>query len=459
MTLGWRKHSGYSGMVVLFILFSTGTSPVATASTPQEVSNRSNELKDFDKFLEDHPAILPDLKRDPALMTDPEYLAQHPDLKQFLMTHPGFDAAVSSELKDRHCDKSAPAIFDRVSPAVVFIYATSINPYQVADRVAHVVGSGFIFDSSGLILTNAHVAFGRQSLEVTLDDGTSVPAQLVGADPIFDIAVLRIAKPSQGTLPTAPLGDSNRVRVGEDALAIGNPLGLEQTLTRGTVSAINRILPPTFFAFQEPLIQIDTPINPGNSGGPLLNSCGEVVGITTAVVPDAQSIGFAIPINLAKSVIPTLLAQGHIIRPWLGFHGQFIDHTLRELLRIPLARGFLIEVVEPGSPAQQANLRGGGLELNISGRDFLIGGDIITKLNGTRLTSPDKVIEALRAVEVGASVSMTVFREGRYLDVKYTLPERPLLPGDMPAQGAAALLSGRPVTRRLPITRQIRPRN
>jgi S1-C subfamily serine protease len=441
------------------MLLGTGRSHVATAATTPQETSGSNELKDFNKFLEDHPAILPDLKRDPTLMTDPDYLAQHPDLKLFLTTHPGFEAAVFSELKDRHCDKSAPAIYDQVSPAVVFIYATSINPYQIADRVEHIVGSGFIFDSSGLILTNSHVAFGRQSIEVTLDDGTRVPAQLVGADPIFDLAILRISKPSQGSLPAAQLGDSNRLRVGEDALAIGNPLGLEQTLTRGTVSAINRVLPPTFSAFQEPLIQIDTPINPGNSGGPLLNSCGEVVGITTAVVPDAQSIGFAIPINLAKSVIPTLLAQGHIVRPWLGFHGQFIDQTLRELLRIPLARGFLIEVVEPGSPAQHADLRGGGLELNISGHDFLIGGDIITRLNGTRLTSADKVIEVLRAVEVGASVNMTVFREGKYLEVNYTLPERPLLPGDVPAQGAVAPLSGGVGTRSVPVRRATQPRN
>src|SRR4030095_11904222 len=327
----------------------------------------------------------PDLRRDPALLNDPDYLAGHPDLNQFLTTHPGFREAIASELMDRHCDRTPSVIFDQVSPAVVFIYATSINPYQVADRVQHVVGSGFIFDASGLILTNSHVACGRQSLEVRLDDGTTVPARLVGADPILDIAVLRIKKPNQEALPAALLGDSNRVRVGEDALAIGNPLGLAQTLTRGTVSATNRVLPPTFFAFQEPLIQIDTPINPGNSGGPLLNRCGEVVGITTAVVPDAQSIGFAIPINLAKSVIPSLLAQGHVIRPWLGFHGQFIDHDVHELLRIPTTRGFLIEVVEPGSPAEQAKLRGGGLELNISGRDFLIGGDIITSLNGTRL--------------------------------------------------------------------------
>jgi len=466
MRLGLRKKLGCPGLVVLFILFSSDTSPAAWATTQQQqVSNeRSSDLKDFDKFLDDHPAVVPDLRRDPSLMVDPDYLEQHPDLKQFLTTHPGFEGTVTSELKTRNCGKTAPAIFDQVSPAVVFIYATSINPYQMANRVEHVVGSGFIFDTSGLILTNSHVAFGRQSLVVTLDDGASVPAQLVGADPIFDIAVLRIAKPPQATLPVAKLGDSNRVRVGEEALAIGNPLGLEQTLTRGGVSAINRVLPPTFFAFQEPLIQIDTPINPGNSGGPLLNSCGEVIGITTAVVPNAQNIGFAIPINLAKSVIPALLSQGHIIRPWLGFHGQFIDHAVHDLLRIPLARGFLIEVVEPGSPAQQANLRGGALEINIAGRDFLIGGDIITRLNGTRLTSADKVIEALRAVEVGASVSMTVFREGKYLDVKYTLPERPLLPGDMLGEGAVAPLSSRGMTKSSlccgpPVKRLMQPRN
>jgi len=441
-------------LVLVFLVgFISLVAPGSCWGTPpQETNDRLLELKDFDKFLEGHPAILPDLKRDPSLITNSQYLEQHPDLKSFLADHPHLEASFISALSDRHCNKPAPEIYDKVSPAVVFIYATSINPYQMANRVEHVVGSGFIFDSSGLILTNSHVAFGRQSIEVTLDDGTSVPATLVGADPIFDIAVLRIATPPQGNLLAAPLGDSNRLRVGEDALAIGNPLGLEQTLTRGTVSQINRVLPPTFFAFQEPLIQIDTPINPGNSGGPLLNSCGEVVGITTAVVPDAQSIGFAIPINLAKAAIPALMAQGHIARPWLGFHGQFIDNTLRQLLRVPLARGFLIEVVEPGSPAQQANLQGGDLELNISGRDFLIGGDIITRLNGTRLTSADKVIEALKAVRVGSNVTMTVFRQGRYVDVSYTLPERPLLPGDLPAEGSAALITGHNGRKSLPVT-------
>lgn len=445
MLIGWSRQLCLLGLVVLFLLFYAPGSSTANAAARQQQANddHDGELKDFGKFLDDHPAMVPDLKKDHSLIADPDYLAEHPELKQFLESHPGFQEAVSAKFKDQHCDKAATTIFDQVSPAVVFIYATSINPYRVADRVEHFVGSGFIFDASGLILTNSHVAFGRQSIVVTLDNGASVPAQLVGADPILDIAVLRIPKPAAIALPSAELGDSDRTRVGDEALAIGNPLGLDQTLTRGTVSAINRILPPTFLAFQEPLIQIDTPINPGNSGGPLLNRCGEVVGITTAMIPNAQNIGFAIPINLAKAVIPSLLAQGHVIRPWLGFHGQFIDSSLQEVLRAPLKVGFLIEVVEPGSPAEQAKLRGGGLELNIAGRDFLIGGDIITNLNDTPLTSPDKVIEALQAAEVGAIVSMTVFREGKYLDVNYTLPERPLLPGDIPDQGVVAPLAGK----------------
>ena len=143
------------------------------------------------------------------------------------------------------CDEPIPEIFTRASPAVVSIAATSINPYRLADRVRHVAGSGFFIDAAGLILTNAHVVYNRQSIRVTLDDGTDVAAELVGADPIFDVAVVRIPKPSDGTLPTIALGDSDRVRVGEDVVAIGNPLGLDQTLTRGVVSAINRILPET----------------------------------------------------------------------------------------------------------------------------------------------------------------------------------------------------------------------
>jgi S1-C subfamily serine protease len=294
-----------------------------------------------------------------------------------------------------------------------------------------------------LILTNSHVAFDRQTITVTLDDGTSLAAQFVGADPIFDLALLRIPLPSSGKLPAAVLGDSDRVRVGDEVLAIGNPLGLDQTLTRGIVSAINRILPETPFSLLEPLIQTDAAINPGNSGGPLLNRCGEVIGITTAMMTEAQNIGFAIPINLFKTVQPSLLTQGRIIRPWLGFHGQLVDESLQELLRTPLVGGLLVEVIEPGSPAQRAGLHGGETEIMINGRSFLLGGDIITSMNGVRMASSEALLSGMRALKVGMTVRLSVYRDGQSRDVEYVLPERPVLPGDVVDHGTLAPASGR----------------
>jgi S1-C subfamily serine protease len=344
----------------------------------------------------------------------------------------GNAAFARDEPTDDACTAPLTSVFKQVSPAVVFISAVSINPYRMSDRVEHIVGSGFIVDNSGLILTNSHVVFGRQVIDVTLDDGSTVSAQLVGADPIFDVALLKIPKPTHGALDTVALGDSDRVQVGEEVIAIGNPLGLDQSLTRGVVSAINRVLPETFFSLQEPLLQMDTPVNPGNSGGPLVNRCGQVVGITTSVIPDAQNIGFSIPINMAKSLIPALIKDGKIIRPWLGFHGQYMENGLQELFRFPLVQGFLIEVVEPESPAEKVGLRGGDLELTLAGRDFLIGGDVITKINGTPLTSPEKLLQALNGLHVGSPLRLQLFRQGKYLDVNYTLPERQILPGDAP---------------------------
>jgi S1-C subfamily serine protease len=341
--------------------------------------------------------------------------------------------------------EAAPVIYERVAPAVVSIHAVSINPYRLTERVRHSVGSGFIISlegADGVVLTNSHVAFGRHSLTVSLSDGTILPARLIGADPIFDIAVLRIPRTEQVAPAAVKLGDSDCIRVGEDVLALGSPLGLEQSLTRGIVSAINRVLPPISFTLREPLIQVDTPINPGNSGGPLLNLRGEVVGIATAIIPDAQNIGLAVPINLVKAVLPSLIAEGRLVRPWLGFHGQFIDRDLQKLLRIPLEIGFLIEVVEPGSPAEQADLRGGELELVIAGDEFLLGGDIITKLNDTSLTTPENLLAALAKLKLGSTVNLTIFRWGKYLNVQYTLPERPLLPGDLSDQTAAVPLAG-----------------
>ena len=334
------------------------------------------------------------------------------------------------------CTADIPTLFDRVSPAVVMISAQSINPYKVQGRVTRIIGSGFIYDSEGLIVTNSHVAFGRQTLYVTLDDGSVVPGHLLGADPIFDIAVLRIPKPDKGKLPTVPLGDSEHVRVGENVIAIGNPLGLDQTVTRGIVSGVNRILPDTPLSLSEPLIQTDAPINPGNSGGPLLNMCGEVIGMNTAIILEAQNIGFAIPINLVKSMVPALIRDGRMIRPWVGFHGSMIGADLRKVLKLPLTDGLLVEVVEPGSPAETAGMRGGEIEFTLGTTSLLLGGDIVTAINGVPTTDADRIAPIMRALKVGSALKMSVFRDGATREVAYTLPERPLLPGDLPEEQA-----------------------
>ena len=334
------------------------------------------------------------------------------------------------------CSTDIPTLFDRVSPAVVMISAQSINPYKVQGRVSHIIGSGFIYDSAGLIITNSHVAFGRQTLYVTLDDGSVVAAHLLGADPIYDIAVLQVAKSKKGKFTTVPLGDSEHLRVGENVIAIGNPLGLDQTVTRGIVSGVNRILPETPLSLSEPLIQTDTPINPGNSGGPLLNMCGEVIGMNTAIVPDAQNIGFAIPINLIKTVLPTLIRDGRMIRPWIGFHGSMVGAELRKVLKLPLTDGLLVEVIEPGSPAETAGMRGGEIEFTLGTISLLLGGDIITSINGVPTTDADRIAPIMRGLKVGDKLKMSVFRDGETREVVYTLPERPLLPGDLPDEQA-----------------------
>jgi len=339
--------------------------------------------------------------------------------------------AHAQDRREVACAESLPDMFDRVSPAVVSISATSINPYRLSERVSRVVGSGILLDATGLILTNSHVAYGRQSITVTLDDGTRLAARLVGADPLFDLAVLRVEPPALDRLPTAALGDSDRVRVGDEVVAIGNPIGLDQTLTRGIVSGMNRILPETPFSLQEPLIQTDTPINPGNSGGPLLNRCGEVIGINTALIADAQNIGFAVPANLARVTVSALLSHGRVIRPWVGFHGQFVSGELKDLLKAPLVDGLLVEVIEPGSPAEAAGIQGGRLELELDGRAYLLGGDIITAINGRALESAEALADVMRGLTVGGSIRLSVFRDGNCREVVYALPERPILPSDV----------------------------
>jgi serine protease Do len=338
----------------------------------------------------------------------------------------------------RACQESLPDLYKRVSPSIVLIQATSIDPYDSEHRMQRVSGSGVIINASGLILTNSHVVFGRTMMAVTLDDGTTVPATPVGADPRFDVALIRIPAPAGRTLPTAQLGDSDRARVGDEVYAIGNPLGMDQTLTRGIVSAVNRLLPSAGWSLNEPLIQTDAAINPGNSGGPLVDRCGDIIGITTAIMPDSQNIGFAIPINLIKSVIPPLIADGRLIRPWVGVQGQFVPAVVKDLLRMPLTDGFLVEAVEPGSPAEKAGIHDGAFELTLAGEPILLGGDIITEVNGTKLNAMDDIERTLGGLKIGTKAQLTVFRADGTTKVEVTVVERPIMPWDLPGRTDAA---------------------
>jgi S1-C subfamily serine protease len=229
-------------------------------------------------------------------------------------------------------------------------------------------------------------------------------------------------------------------------------MGLEQTLTRGVISGIDRLLSEFPLNVMLPLIQTDAAINPGNSGGPLVNRCGEVVGLTSALLLDAKNIGFAIPINVVKQVLPQLVQQGRVIRPWLGISGKIIDKEVQDLLKLPLVDGFLVETIEPGSPAAKAGLHEGELLIAIAGEEFLFGGDIITAVNGKELDDAEKFAHFVRTLKVGDTVRLTLYYDGTTRQVEFTLPERPILPGDVPPDGRRALAPLR--SRRAPLQRQ-----
>jgi serine protease Do len=351
----------------------------------------------------------------------------------------GFKTGIPELKASPNCTESIAELFKRVSPSVVFISAVSIDPFKVINRVKTVIGSGFIISKDGLILTNSHVVFGRHLIIVTLDDGSKTVAKLLGADPIFDLAVLQVPTPPEGH-PAVNLGDSDTVQIGEEVLAIGNPMGLEQTLTRGIVSGVNRILPGSTLSMTLPLIQTDAAINPGNSGGPLVNRCGEVIGVSSSILMEAQNIGFAVPINIAKQVIPQLVQRGRVVRPWVGIHGRLVKKEDLAILNIPLVDGFLIETVEPGSPAEQAGVHGGHLPITIIGTELLLGGDIITEINGKSLDEPKKTLEVVHSLKVGDKVNLTLYRDRKTRRVEFDILERPILPGDLPSDTALDVL-------------------
>src|SRR5947208_2253291 len=285
--------------------------------------------------------------------------------------------------------KTISDIYVNAKRGVVQVLATSVvsnNPF-FGPQESRALGSGFVIDKAGHVVTNYHVVAGASKVQVSFSGNDEMPAKVVGRDPSTDIAVLRITGARGRAFTPLELGDSGRVKVGDAVVAIGNPFGLERTVTAGIVSALQRqITAPNGFAIDE-VIQTDAAINHGNSGGPLLNADGQVIGVNSQIESESGGnvgIGFAIPIDTVKDVVSQLLAHGKVEHAYIGVQMATITQALAENVRLPAAHGVLIEHVRAGSPAAQAGLQGGSSQVVVDGESFLVGGDVVTKADGHR---------------------------------------------------------------------------
>jgi S1-C subfamily serine protease len=300
---------------------------------------------------------------------------------------------------------------DTISPAVVNIEVRprATTPEEPSPAQPHATGSGFIFTPDGYILTNSHVVHGAGRVDVTVADGRRMRADLIGDDPETDLAVLRI---SAGDLAAAPLGDSNRIRVGQLVIAIGNPYGFQCTVTAGVISALGRSLRTRSGRLIDNILQTDAALNPGNSGGPLVSSRGEVIGVNTATIMPAQGLCFAIAINTAKFVAGRLIRDGRIVRGYIGMAGQNVQlpRRLVHFHKVAVPSGVMILSLEPGSPAEHARLKTG---------------DVIVGFGGKPVASIDDLQRLLSSECVGAAAEIKVVRATEILTL-------PIVPAESP---------------------------
>jgi S1-C subfamily serine protease len=320
---------------------------------------------------------------------------------------------------------TARDIYRQAAPGVVFVRARSVqatqSPFEIFPRQQENVstGSGFVLDDNGHILTNAHVVASSTDVRVSFSDHRTVTARVVGKDPDTDIAVLAVS-PKGPKLHPLELGDSSAVRVGDPTVAIGNPFGLERTLTTGVVSALQRrITAPSGFAIED-VIQTDAAINPGNSGGPLLDATGRVIGVNSQIATGEGSsgsvgIGFAVPASTVRRVLPELEAVGRVRRPYLGVRGRATKG------------GVLVEAVPPGTPAAHAGVRGGNHEAldERDGSVVVLGGDVLTHIDGHAVATMDDVHTLLGKRRPGQRVTLALERGGKTVTVSAVLGERP----------------------------------
>jgi S1-C subfamily serine protease len=325
-------------------------------------------------------------------------------------------------------------IYKRDAPGVVNVRAQIVqrvaSPFDLGPQEQRglATGSGFVVDSSGDILTNAHVIEGASRVTVQFENNKTADAKVVGKDTSTDIALLKVSADGV-TLHPLQLGDSSDVQVGDPTIAIGNPFGLDRTLTTGVVSALQRrIDAPNGFSIDH-VIQTDAAINPGNSGGPLLDAAGRVIGINSQIATGSSSggnvgIGFAVPINTAKRVVPQLKRSGTVKRAYLGVTGLTIDQSLNRL-NLSTDSGVLVQSVQPGSPAAKAGVKGGNTQANVDGSDIALGGDVIKKIDGRPVKSMDDVVAVVDAKKPGDTVTLQVIRSGSTRTVTVTLGQRP----------------------------------
>jgi 2-alkenal reductase len=312
-------------------------------------------------------------------------------------------------------------LYERVKSSVVNI--------TVSMGSGEATGSGFVYDEQGHIVTNNHVVENATKIWVTFSDGNMVQAKVVGTDPGSDLAVIQVDV-SATKLTSVTLGDSESLRVGQLAVAIGNPFGLEGTMTVGIISALGRVMPAgsSSFAIVD-LIQTDAPINPGNSGGPLLDSAGRVVGVNTLIFTQSgtsSGVGLAVPVAAVKRVVPVLISQGHYAHAWLGISGRAITPALADEFNLPVQQGVLVDSVTAGGPAERAGIRGGTRSSQRFVQTPSADGDIIVAVNDVEVKSFDDLVGYLaRNTEVGQKLTLTVLRGGQRQPIEVTLTERP----------------------------------
>jgi serine protease Do len=324
---------------------------------------------------------------------------------------------------------------DAASQAIPEIPGFPQLPVPQGPQTQQALGSGFVWDTQGHIVTNNHVVEGAEKISVTFYDGTTVPAEITGTDPDSDLAVIKVNVPA-GQLRPVQVADSTQVKVGELAIAIGNPFGLEGTMTMGIISALGRTLPAESSVAQglyysiPDIIQTDAPINPGNSGGVLVDDTGRVIGVTAAIESAVQSsagIGFVIPSQIVQKVVPALIETGHYDQPWIGISGISLVPDLATVMGLPAdQRGALVVDVTADSPADKAGLRGSDRQAEIEGQQVRVGGDVIVAVDDEPVKKFDDLITYLaRSTEVGQTIELTVLRGGQEETVSLTLEARP----------------------------------